>query len=78
MLFLDNFLIFSIKHMLWALIRSYLSRTSNDYHNICFYGELEKIISELSSNILPGYIAQSVVRFIAYPGVASSNPSLAT
>ena len=26
---------------------------SNEYNNICFYGELEKIIPELSSNKLP-------------------------
>ena len=25
-------------------------RTSNEYHNVCFYGELEKIISESLSN----------------------------
>ena len=41
--------------MLWVLIRMFLSLIEAilmNTHNICFYGELTKIVLELSSNIL--------------------------
>ena len=37
------FLISPRKHMLWVLIRSAQRGTSNEYHNICFCGEMIKI-----------------------------------
>ena len=49
MLFWDNFSYFSIEHVL-RVLKAPHQGTSNEYYNICLYRELEKIISELSSN----------------------------
>ena len=43
----------SPRHMLWYSLEVPHRGASNEYHNICFYGELEKIIPELSSNTPP-------------------------
>ena len=41
------------KHMLWVLSRIALTEAIlMNTHNICFYGELTKIILQLSSNTL--------------------------
>ena len=41
--------------MLWVLTEMLLMST----HNICFYGEIEKIIQELSSNTPPQHVLRT-------------------
>ena len=49
--------------MLWVLIRITTLAILMSTHNICFYGELTKIILQLSSNTL---LTSSVIDRIAY------------
>ena len=45
--------------MLWVLIRAILMST----HNICFYGEITKIIPKLSSNTVLGHTVMTLLLF---------------
>ena len=47
---LGQFFLFLHKKLLWVLIRSASLLLIMSTHNICFYGELEKIFPDLSSN----------------------------